>query len=114
MMPSSSLLLAYILAVMVSMGAVVGAVAGAGAAAFFKNGVSHVGWDATLGAAGLLGTLIVFTFLPWPRNTVAIVLRGSIVGSSTMNSFQHPWPVGWAVAVLIPVGHEIRRRFRRR
>ena len=112
-MPASYFLLAYFLAVIASMGAVVGAVAGAGIAAFFKNGLSRVGWDALLGAAGLLGTLQVFTFLPWPRNTVTIVSNGVVI-SSTMNRFHHPGPAGWAVAVLIPVGYEIRRRLRRR
>jgi len=113
MLPQSNLLLAFLSVQILLMGAVVGAVAGILAAALFRNSWSGVGWDAGLGAMGLLGTIIFFVVMPWPRNTVNIVLDGKVVGTSTMNSYQHYSPAGLTIAVLLPIVHEASRRWRR-
>src|SRR4051812_9554452 len=106
-------LLAYFIFIILLMGALVGAAVGAAAAAIFRNGWFRVALDAALGAVGLAGTIIVFAVLPWPRNTVAIVENGNVVGWSTMNRFQHEWPAGWTVAVLLPIAQEVNQRRRR-
>jgi hypothetical protein len=114
LLPSSYVLFAYFSVVILIMGAAAGAAAGIAAAALLKNGLSRVGWDAALGAVGLFGALAFFAVMPWPRNTVAIVLKGKVIGSSTTNRYQHEWPVGWTTAVLLPVAHQTYRRWRRR
>jgi len=63
-MPMSWFLLVYFVAAILALGAAVGAIVGMGVGAFFKNGWLHVGWDATFGAIGLFGTIVLFKPAP--------------------------------------------------
>src|SRR5437867_12767858 len=88
-------------------------VVGTCVAALLKNGWSGGGWDALLGGIALVGTILLFAYLPWPRNTITYAAGGGTV-TSTMNRFQHDEAVAWTLAVLLPVAHEAHRRTRRR
>jgi hypothetical protein len=112
MLPASSPLYAFVAAMDLCIGAVIGALVGVGFAVIPRNSQSHIGLDAILGAGGLFGTLMFFAWIPWPTNTVDIVVNGQVIGSSTMAGFQHEWPAAWTTAVLLPIAHEIYQRWR--
>ena len=63
--------------------------------------------DGILGALGFpLGFGVVMS-IPW-RNTITYHVGDTLV-SSTMNHYQHPDSVAFAIAILLPVVHELRR-----
>ena len=84
------------------------------AAALLKNGRSGVPFDALIGGAALLGTIVLFAVLPWPRNTITYTSRGGTTVTSTMSRYQHDEAVAWTLATLLPVAHEVYRCIRRR
>jgi hypothetical protein len=49
--------------------------------------------------------------MPWPENTIVRHV-GDITVTETANHYQHPFGVGYVVAVLLPLLYEILR-FRR-
>jgi hypothetical protein len=64
--------------------------------------------DASLGACGMLSGFLICGFLPWPENTVMERLGDTVV-SSTMNRFQHPYYVAFALALALPLVRGILR-----
>src|SRR5690348_15033173 len=63
----------------------------------------RIGWkDALLGACGMEGGFLLCAFVPWPENTVTYS-AGETVITSTMNRFQHPYYLAFALAVCLPL-----------
>ena len=58
--------------------------------------------DALLGASGMVGGFLVCALTPWPENTVRYRV-GETVVTSTMNRFQHPYYVAFALALCLPL-----------
>jgi uncharacterized membrane protein YjjB (DUF3815 family) len=68
--------------------------------------------DALLGALGSTIGFFVSDNMPWPRNTVTTSIGDHGVSQITMNRFQYPEIVAFAVAALLPVLHQLFYRFR--
>ena len=74
----------------------------------------RISWkDGMLGAVGMVGGFASCALLSWPENTTTYK-AGETVVTSTMNRFQHPYYVAFALALLFPlirlaVHHRITR-----
>jgi uncharacterized membrane protein YjjB (DUF3815 family) len=64
---------------------------------------------ALLGALGSTICFLVFDNMPWQKHTITTSLGGRGVGQITMNRFQHPEIVAFAVAALLPILHQFYR-----
>lgn len=63
----------------------------------------RIGWkDGFLGACGMVGGYLLCAFVPWPENTVTYKV-GKTVVTSTMDRFQHPYYVAFALALSLPL-----------
>ena len=96
-------LIVYILA-----GMVIGALSGWIASLITKCGTRGFFKDVFLGALGYLVGFIGAYSCPEPRNTISYHVDGTLV-TSTMNPYQHPARVAIAMAVLLPLLHELYR-----
>ncbi len=65
--------------------------------------------DGLLGALGSTIGFFVSDNMPWPRNTVTTSIGDHGVSQITMNRFQHPEMVAFAVAALVPVFRQLYR-----
>jgi len=96
-------LIAYALA-----GMVIGALSGWLTSLMTKRGPQGFFKDIFLGSFGYLVGFIGCILMPWPRNTILYHVDGTLV-TSTMNTYQHPARVAIAIAVLLPLLHELYR-----
>jgi hypothetical protein len=95
--------------------AMVHAVAGMGIGAIIgwlvsqrtKSGRYGVLKDALLGCLGYVTGFVLCVLMPWPENTVVEQLDGGGSVATTMSSYQHPFRVAVAFAVLFPLLREI-------
>lgn len=113
MIPFSGGLLAYFSMLALVVGAIVGVIAGEGASRLFKKARGHSLLDATLGAVGLAGGIILCALLRYPTNTIYENLPGGGVVATTMHTYQHPYMVGLAISIVLPFGYELCRTIRR-
>jgi len=98
----------YFLVIYAFGGMAIGALTGFVVSLALKLGIRGIIKDGVLGFFGFLLGCIGATFMPWPRNTISYYVDGTLV-TSTMNSYQHPIPVGFVVAVLLPLLHTLYR-----
>jgi hypothetical protein len=64
---------------------------------------NRISWkDALLGACGMVGGFLLCAETPWPENTVTYKVGETLV-TSTMNRFQHPYYVAFALALCFPL-----------
>jgi uncharacterized membrane protein YeaQ/YmgE (transglycosylase-associated protein family) len=90
-------------------GMAIGALAGWAVSLVTKSGRGGIFRDALLGTFGYLAGFIGSIIVPWPKNTIRYQLEGGTEVVSTMNTYQHPERVAIALAVLLPVLHELYR-----
>jgi hypothetical protein len=64
--------------------------------------------DGLLGWFGFLLGFFVVAFIPWHQNTITYY-EGDTLITSTMNWYQHPIPVGFVLAGLLPLLHTLYR-----
>jgi hypothetical protein len=62
-----------------------------------------------LGSLGSLAGFIGCIVMPWPRNTVVESLEGGGWVATTTSKYQHPEHVAVALAILLPLFHELYR-----
>lgn len=114
MVPFSAGLLAYFVMLALAVGALMGVIADRGASLLFKTVHRYPILNATLGAVGFVGGIALCAVVPYPQNTLYGTLPGGGLVSTTMNRYQHPYVVGLVVSIVLPIGHELYRTFRRR
>ncbi len=64
--------------------------------------------DGLLGSFGFLLGFFGAVVMPWHQNTITYY-EGETLVSSTMNSYQHPIPVAFVIAGLLPLLHTLYR-----
>jgi hypothetical protein len=74
-----------------------------------KCGRQGIVRDAFLGSFGFLAGFFACIFMPFPRNTIVESLPGGGTVATTMHTYQHPERAAVAVAVLLPLLHELYR-----
>jgi hypothetical protein len=90
-------------------GAILGGLVGIGLSALLRTDKHDLGLNSTLGAIGFVAGFLACVFVPFPRNTIDSKLPSGGYMSSTMNSYQHPFVVAFAVSAIFPAMHEINR-----
>jgi hypothetical protein len=63
----------------------------------------------SLGSFGFLAGFIGSILMPWPRNAISYALDGGTSVTSIMNTYQHTERVAIALAILLPLLHELYR-----
>jgi uncharacterized membrane protein YeaQ/YmgE (transglycosylase-associated protein family) len=109
MLPDSPAILAIFMLLDSVVGLVIGAVCGWLVSLVSKGHRSKLWHDSVLGILGLLSGIAAVTYMPWHQNTITERLDGGGTVTTTMNSYQHPWRVGIAFAVLLPILYEVYR-----
>jgi Na+-driven multidrug efflux pump len=89
-------------------GVATGAVSGFVASLAVKSKKRHAIRHAFLGVLGFWVGFIGCLFMPWPENTITYYVGHTKV-QETATHYQHPFIVGYAVAILLPVLYEIIR-----
>ena len=107
MFPISPVLMVVSLVLYALAGMAIGALTGWLTSLITKCGQRGLLKDGFLGSLGYLAGFIGTFFVPWPRNTITYRLEGGTEVSSTMNSYQHPERVAIAIAILLPLLHEL-------
>ena len=102
--------IALFLVVYALAGMAIGAVTGWLVSLLAKTSRKGLLKDSFLGSFGFLVGFIGCIFMPWPENTITYRLEGGTEVSSTMNTYQHLERVAFAVAILLPLLHELYRR----
>jgi hypothetical protein len=96
------------LALYAAIGMALGALIGFSVSFLLRLNFRGILEDAFLGSFGFLLGFIGAAFMPWHRNTITYNLDNTVV-TSTMNTYQHPGRVGFAVAIILPLLHELYR-----
>jgi hypothetical protein len=107
--PVSPIVVVIGLLIYAAAGAAIGAFTGWLVSPITKSGPRGISKDAPLGSFGFLAGFIGSIFMPWPRNTTSYTLDGGTSVISTMNTYQHPERVAVALAILLPLVHELYR-----
>ena len=114
MLPVGWSLKIILIAVLAVSGAIVGATSGTLISQLF-NAPMRMGAILRSGLLGALASACGFlacAMVPWPQNTITPALEGNKVMQITMNRFQHPEAVAFALAVLLPAVHQFYRHWR--
>ena len=106
--------LAFVVLGALMVGAFIGVVVGEGASLAYRKRHGYLGLDAALGAVGFVGGIILCAMLPYPENTVYQDLSGGGTVATTMQRYQHPYWIGFAVSAVLPICHELWRTRTRR
>jgi len=109
MFPISPLFAIFSLVVYALAGMAIGALTGWLTSLITKRGQQWLLKDGFLGSFGYLAGFVGCIFMPFPRNTVVKQLEGGGSVATTMNTYQHPERVAIALAVLLPLLHELYR-----
>ena len=104
MFPVSPAVVILFLIVYAFVGVATGTVTGIVLCLSFGLGTRGIWKDGLLGSLGFVLGIIGCASLPWPENTVV-----TTEVTSTMNRFQHPYPVAFTLALLLPLVREIYR-----
>jgi len=65
--------------------------------------------NAVLGALGMVGGFLACALVPWPYNTITYKVGDTVV-TSTMSRFQHPYYIGFALALSFPLVRAIAQK----
>jgi hypothetical protein len=90
-------------------GMAIGALSGWLISSITKCGSKGFFRDMFLGSFGFLAGYVGCIFMPWPSNTLVEHLEGGGTVASTMSRYQHPERVAIAMAILLPLLHELYR-----
>jgi hypothetical protein len=114
MLPIGWGLKVILIAVLAVSGAIVGATSGTLISQLFgaPMRMGAVLRSGLLGALASAGGFLACAVVPWPRNTITPTLEDNRVMQITMNRFQHPEAVAFALAVLLPALHQTYRHWR--
>jgi hypothetical protein len=104
----SPVIIVFALFLMVCVGVGAGALCGLLASMVLKLGTHGILKDAVLGGVGFLAGFFGSISLPWPQNTIKYHV-GDISVASTMHTYQHPYNVAFAIALILPALHELYR-----
>ena len=95
-------------------GAGIGAVVGLIVSLITRRGPRAIGWDALLGAVGVVVGLIGTPLMPWHQNTITERLPGGGTSISTENTYQYTERVAFVLVILLPLLFELFRLWRSR
>ena len=112
MLPNGLNPLIILLGVLALFGAAVGSISGVLIGQALRLAVRGVFKDALLGAIGSVSGFVGCALVPWPQNTVTTRLADHRVIQVTMNRFQHPEAVAFALAIVLPGLRQIYRYLR--
>ena len=89
-------------------GAGIGAVVGLIVSLITRRGPRAIGWDALLGAVGVVAGLIGTGLIPWHQNTITYRIGNTVVRSTTRH-YQYPYRIAFVVGALVPLIYELIR-----